>query len=139
MRGSLKAYGMEPIALPPDGCGNPVAGLKEMARALKDGCSTGIALDGPHGPPRTLKPGALWLARLSGRPLVAIGAAARPAVRAPWWDHHLIPLPHAKIALVYGKPIVIERSREIDQELCCTVTDSLNAAEARAWDLVRPR
>jgi len=139
MRGSLKAYGMEPIALPPDGCGNPVAGLKEMARALKDGCSTGIALDGPHGPSRILKPGALWLARLSGRPLVAIGAAARPAVRAPWWDRHLIPLPHAKIALVYGKPVMIERPCEIDRELCCTVADSLNAAEARAWDLVRPR
>jgi lysophospholipid acyltransferase (LPLAT)-like uncharacterized protein len=139
MRGSLKAYGMEPIALPPDGCGNPVAGLKEMARALKDGWAAGIALDGPHGPARTLRPGALWLARLSGRPLIVIGAAARPAVRAPWWDRHLIALPHAKIALVYGEPIMIERSCEISPALCSLVTDSLNAAEARAWDLVRER
>lgn len=104
-----------------------------------DGRPAGIALDGPHGPTRILRPGALWLAWLPGWPLIAIGGAARPAVRAPWWDRHLIPLPHAKIALVYEGPIMIERSCEIGQELCCLVADSLNAAEARAWDLVRDR
>lgn len=136
-RGSLKTYAMEAVPLPPDGGGNPIAGLREMARALKEGWSTGIALDGPHGPVRTLRPGALWLARLTGRPLVTIGAAARPALRAPWWDRHLVPLPHAKLALVYGDPIIIERSCKIDQDLCSLVADSLNAAEARAWELVR--
>lgn len=137
MRGCLKGYGMEPVALPRDGAGNPVAGLKEMARALKDGWATGIALDGPHGPARTLRPGALWLARLTGCPLVAVAAAARPAVRALWWDRQLIPLPHSRLALVYGDPITIERGADLNDGLCARVTDSLSSAEDRAWELVR--
>ena len=138
MRGCLKGYGMEPVALPRDGTGNPVAGLKEMAQALKEGWATGIALDGPHGPPRVMRPGALWLARLTGRPLIVIGAAARPVVHAPWWDGHLIPLPHSKIGLVYGDPIVVERGTDIGQELCVRVTRALAEAETRAWNLVGP-
>ena len=139
MRGCLRGYGMEAVALPQDGVGNPVAGLKEMARALKDGCAVGIALDGPHGPARTLRPGALWLARLTGQPLVVIGAAARPAIRAPWWDRHLVPPPHARLALVYGEPIVIERAADLNEDLCARVTESLNAAEKQAWELLRRR
>jgi lysophospholipid acyltransferase (LPLAT)-like uncharacterized protein len=139
MRGSLQGYGWEAVALPQDGVGNPVAGLKEMARALKDGCAVGIALDGPHGPARTLRPGALWLARLTGAPLIVIGAAATPAFRALRWDHHLVPLPHARLALVYGPPIVIERDAELNEDMCTRVTSALNAAESRAWELVRRR
>jgi lysophospholipid acyltransferase (LPLAT)-like uncharacterized protein len=137
MRGCLKGYDMAAVPLPRDGQGNPAAGLKEMARALKEGIAVGIAVDGPHGPERVLRPGALWLARLSGRPLVVIGAAARPALRARWWDHHLIPSPHARIGLVYGEPIMIERGTEIDEALTARVTMALQDAEARAWALVK--
>ena len=137
MRGCLKGYGMEAVALPEDGVGNPVAGLKEMARALKDGYATGIALDGPHGPARTLRPGALWLARLTGKPLVVIGAAARPAFRALRWDRQLVPLPHSRIVLVYGKPVMIDRSAELNEDVCALVTESLRVAEDRAWELIR--
>lgn len=137
MRGCLEGYDMEAVALPEDGTGNAVGGMKEMARALKQGCAAGIALDGPHGPARTLRPGALWLARLTGRPLVVIGAAARPGIRAPWWDRHLVPPPHARLALVYGESITIPRGMELDPDLCARVTAALNTAEDRAEELVR--
>ena len=136
MRGCLDGYGMEAVALTEDGIGNPVGGMREMARAIKEGWGTGIALDGPHGPARTLRPGALWLARLTGRAVIPIGAAAYPAIRAPWWDRHLIPLPHSRIAMVYGEPITIARGADLDQEVCSRVVASLDAAEKRAWELV---
>ena len=139
MRGCLKGYGMEAISLPKDGVGNPAAGLKEMARSLKNGCATGIALDGPHGPARTLRPGALWLARLTGVPLVVVAAAATPAIRAPWWDRHLVPPPHAHLALVYGDPFIIERGADLNEDLCTLITTSLNRAEERAWELLKQR
>jgi lysophospholipid acyltransferase (LPLAT)-like uncharacterized protein len=109
-----------------------------MARAVSDGWGAGIAVDGPHGPARVLRPGALWLARLTGRPLIVIGAAASPAIHAPWWDNHLVPFPHSRVALVYGPPITIDRTTEIDQALCCRVTDAFRVAEGRAWALVAP-
>jgi len=136
MRGWLVASGMEPVSLPPEGTGNPIAALRQMARALAEDWSIGIALDGPHGPPRVLRPGALWLARLSGKPLVVMGYAARPAFRAPRWDRHLVPLPGARIAVVYGEPIVIERRTEIDEALRARVSDAVDAAEQRAWAIL---
>ena len=136
MRGWLVASGMEPVPLPPDGIGNPIAGLRHMARSLEADWSIGIALDGPHGPPRKLRPGALWVARLSGKPLVVMGYAARPAFRAPRWDRQLVPLPGARIAVVYEEPIVIERRAEIDEALRSRVSDAVNAAEQRAWAIL---
>ena len=136
MVGWLKGSGMEPVALPRDHTGNPATALKEMARGLKEGWTVGIALDGPHGPARVLRPGALWLARLSGKPLVVVGAAARPALRVPRWDHHLVPLPWAQIAVVLGEPITVERGAEIDGDLRSRVTEALARAEKRAWSIL---
>jgi lysophospholipid acyltransferase (LPLAT)-like uncharacterized protein len=138
MRSWLVASGMEPVPLPPDGEGNPIAALRLMTRALADDWSVGIALDGPHGPPRVLRPGALWLARLSGRPLVVMGYAVRPGFRAPRWDRHLVPLPGARIAVVYGEPMFIERRTDIDEALRSRVADAVDAAERRAWALLDP-
>ena len=141
MGGWLKGSGMEPVALPRDHTGNPAAALKEMARGLKEGWTVGIALDGPHGPARVLRPGALWLARLSGKPLVVVGAAARPALRVPRWDHHLVPLPGAQIAVVLGEPIMVERGAEIDGDLRSRVTEALarlRSARGVSWALVPP-
>src|SRR5660398_172295 len=118
------------------GTGNPIAGLREMGRTLAADWNIAIALDGPHGPPRALRPGALWVARLSGRPLVVMGYAARPAFRAPRWDRQLVPLPGARIAVVFGEPIIIERRAEIDGALRSHVSDAVNVAEQRAWTIL---
>ena len=133
MRGWLRGTGVSPVLLPPDGAGNPVAALRQMARALDEDLTIAIALDGPHGPVRVLRPGALWLARLSGKPLVAMGYAARPAIRLPRWDRPLVPLLNTRIAVVCAAPIVIEHRAEIDDALCSRVADALNGAERRAW------
>ena len=139
MQGWLKGNGMTAVQLPQDGQGNAATGLKCMALALKEGHTIGIALDGPRGPSRVVRPGALWLARLSGMPLVVIGAATRPAIRYPRWDRHLIPLPGAPIALVYGEPIFIDRRAEIDDALLAQVADALDVAERRAWAILASR
>lgn len=136
MRGWLIASGMTPVPLPSDGTGNPIAGLRQMGRTLAADWNIAIALDGPHGPPRVLRPGALWVARLSGRPLVVMGYAARPAFRAPRWDRQLVPLPGARIAVVFGEPIIIERRAEIDGALRSHVSNAVNVAEQRAWAIL---
>lgn len=81
-----------------------LSGMKALARGLGDGGLAGMALDGPRGPRRRPKSGALWLAGLAGAPLFPI------AVRAPWslrlktWDHCLIPLPFSRVELKVGGP-----------------------------------
>jgi lysophospholipid acyltransferase (LPLAT)-like uncharacterized protein len=136
MRGWLSGVGVDPVPLPDDVTGNPATALKHMARALKEGLDVGIAVDGPHGPARQVRPGALWLARVSGCPLLPMSFAARPALRFPRWDRHLIPLRGARIVCVYGNPIWLDRREELNNALFARIADTLNAIERRAWELL---
>jgi lysophospholipid acyltransferase (LPLAT)-like uncharacterized protein len=81
-----------------------VAGaLAALRRALGEGHSVGIAVDGPRGPRRVAQPGAAALAALSGRPLLLLTAHAQPAWRASSWDRFLLPLPFARVELRYDR------------------------------------
>jgi lysophospholipid acyltransferase (LPLAT)-like uncharacterized protein len=139
MRGWLEGGCHEAVLLPEDGLGNPQAALKHMARALNAGNNIVIAVDGPHGPAFRVRPGALWLARLTGAPLFPTGYAATPAIRWPRWDHHLVPLPGARIVVIYGPPIHIGRTREIDDALLTEVANVLNTLQHRAQTLLDKR
>jgi lysophospholipid acyltransferase (LPLAT)-like uncharacterized protein len=136
MRGWLEGGCHEVVLLPKDGFGNPQAALKQMARALKAGKNIVIAVDGPYGPALRVRPGALWLARLTGAPLFPTGYAASPAIRWPRWDRHLVPLPRARIVVVYGAPITIDRTREIDDALLTEIAAVLNNLQAHAQSLL---
>jgi lysophospholipid acyltransferase (LPLAT)-like uncharacterized protein len=75
------------------------------ARAL----TPAITLDGPRGPRHKTKDGVLFLAHSTGAPLVAVRAFARPCVRFGSWDRFALPLPFARMRIVYADPYHIER------------------------------
>src|SRR5262249_20791808 len=79
--------------------------LRRMRTGLAKGHDVIIAVDGPSGPRRQVRPGALWLAATAGVPVLPIGCAAAPAFRFPRWDRHLVPLPGASIVPALGRPI----------------------------------
>ncbi len=136
MSGWLEGAGLSPIQLPKDGTGNPSAALKTMIRGLsKDGDVT-IAVDGPHGPAGVVRPGTFWLGKMTGRPLMAVGFAAHPSFRIPRWDRHLVPLPRARLAIVFGKPIYIAHEREIDESFLDSIRDHLNSIAQRALEIL---
>ena len=134
VRGWMGVYGQTPVVLPKDHTGNPQAALKQMARALSRGLDVVIALDGPHGPNEVARPGALWLARLTGRPLVAAGFAARPSLSYPRWDRHAIPLPGATLGAVLTEPLTVGRDEPVDAVQLAALAERVRAAnrEARA-------
>lgn len=134
MRGLLAGVnGVEPILLPEDEAGGVRAALRRMAAALDDGFDVVVACDGPAGPARQMKPGAIWLARMAGYPLVPVGCAASPSIRVPRWDRLLVPLPGARTVAVIDQPFRIERSERVDARLLVSIADRLNAATERAW------
>lgn len=104
-----------------------VRGLLQLVRTLKDVGSVGIIADGPRGPARACKPGAILLAKQSGIPIVPTAAAISRYKRVKSWDRLVVPLPFATFTLAYGEPIVIpdklekdvlgEYQRQIDQAL----------------------
>jgi lysophospholipid acyltransferase (LPLAT)-like uncharacterized protein len=87
------------------------------ARALRDfyvaiareGVSPAITPDGPHGPRREFKPGAILLAQLSGKPILPMAYAASRAFLFPTWDRFALPWPFARVVLVIGEPQLIPK------------------------------
>lgn len=80
--------------------------LERMRQALAGEVAAGIAVDGPLGPAREVKRGAVQLAIEQGRLLFAIAVAAdRSWVDEQRWDHFAIPRPLAHVAVVLAPPL----------------------------------
>jgi lysophospholipid acyltransferase (LPLAT)-like uncharacterized protein len=88
-----------------------VGGVRGLLTARRRGEDVVIVPDGPRGPRREAKEGVVQLARTTGMPLVAVGAAARPVRRLHSWDRMQFPLPFARVALV-ATPVDVPRRDE---------------------------
>ena len=83
------------------------AGLRALARGLETGTgSAGMALDGPRGPRREIKPGALWLSQSIEIPVVPVFIRAQRAFRLRSWDRCLVPFPFSKVEVRVGRPLL---------------------------------
>jgi lysophospholipid acyltransferase (LPLAT)-like uncharacterized protein len=136
MSGWLQGAGFDPLLLPKDGTGNPRAALKAMIRGLSKDGDVVVAVDGPYGPAGRVRPGTFWLGKMTGRPLVAVGLAARSSFKFPRWDRHLVPLPGARLAVVVGKPIHVQRNQDIDQSFLDSIKIQLDHLARRAWKIL---
>jgi lysophospholipid acyltransferase (LPLAT)-like uncharacterized protein len=78
-----------------------VGALVEMARLVRLGCPAGFTVDGPRGPRRVAKTGALLLAKKTGRPVVPFAVTAERCWRLGSWDKLQIPKPftHAVVRI----------------------------------------
>jgi len=79
---------------------------KAVMGALTEGFSMSMAVDGPRGPARQVKPGALEIARRQAVTIIPIAArASREFSFMRSWDRFRLPLPGAHVAMVYGEPV----------------------------------
>lgn len=121
--------------------------LRELIRCVRRGAVVGMLVDGPRGPARAAKPGAVALARMTGTALVPVGLSATRCVRFGSWDRALLPLPFARVWCVYGTPLHLpKRGSDADVEaLRCElesaldrVTDEADRQAGREPDPPRP-
>ena len=114
--------------------------MVRMVRAMKAGRPTGFTLDGPRGPARVAQPGAVWLARATGNPILPFHLEAARAWTLRSWDRTQIPKPFTDVSLVVGEPIEVpgdatdgqlEGARELLER-------RLTALESRARELLEP-
>ncbi len=100
--------GVDKVALGSSGHGGRAA-LAQVVEWLREGYRTTMAVDGPAGPPRVLKPGALEMALASGRPIVAVQFAYERAVRSRTWDRKWFPLPGSRVRIRESEPLFVTR------------------------------
>jgi lysophospholipid acyltransferase (LPLAT)-like uncharacterized protein len=75
-----------------------------------------FALDGPRGPARVAQPGAVWLAKVTGKPIIPFQLEADRHWTMKSWDRTQIPRPFATVALAFAPPMVVPREAS-DEEL----------------------
>lgn len=83
--------------------------LLEMIRAAGGDTHLGITPDGPRGPRRELKPGAVMIASQTGLAIVPTGIGFVRAWRFGSWDRFALPLPGSIMVGVMGAPIFVPR------------------------------
>lgn len=101
--------------------------------------SVGVVCDGPRPPARVLKPGALYLAKTSGRPiwLVRTSYSSTKVLTRTWAKFH-IPLPFSRAVCLADGPIYVppDLDRAGMEALRVEVEGRLNALADRADELV---
>jgi len=89
-------------------------GLRGLLRAVADGHSLALTVDGPRGPRHQAKPGAVAVARRTGAPLLPLTWTAERTWHLRSWDETAIPKPFARIELRLGTPIAVPRDLDDD-------------------------
>ena len=79
--------------------------LLQLVRGLGAGKPAGFTVDGPRGPARVAQPGAVWLAKTTGNPVLPFHLEADRHWTLNSWDRTQIPKPYATVALVVGEPL----------------------------------
>jgi len=117
-------------------------GLKAMlqlVRNMQQGRAAGFTLDGPRGPARVAQPGALWLARTTGNPVLPFHLEASRSWMLRSWDRTQIPKPFSDVALVVGEPIDVAAHATDEQveQARDELEARLGALEKRAIAMLR--
>jgi lysophospholipid acyltransferase (LPLAT)-like uncharacterized protein len=82
--------------------------LLQLIRDVRDK-PVAFALDGPRGPARVAQPGAVWLSKTTGQPVIPFHLEADRYWTLRSWDRTQIPRPRARVALVFAEPFVVPR------------------------------
>ena len=79
--------------------------LLQLMRDMRAGRPAGFTLDGPRGPARVAQPGAIWLAKATGNPVLPFHLEANRHWTLNSWDRTQIPKPFATVAIAMGEPL----------------------------------
>jgi lysophospholipid acyltransferase (LPLAT)-like uncharacterized protein len=111
--------------------------LLQLVRDIRDK-PVAFTLDGPRGPARVAQPGAVWLSRTTGQPVIPFHLEADRHWTLRSWDRTQIPKSRARVALVFGEPFAVPRETP-DAELQSwtrRLEVTLAACEERCLDVL---
>jgi lysophospholipid acyltransferase (LPLAT)-like uncharacterized protein len=115
--------------------------LLRMSRELAAGHAVGFTVDGPRGPARVSQPGAVWLAKASGHPVLPFHCEADRSWTMNSWDRTQIPRPFATVAISIGPPFYVPREADdaAIEQARQRLDGALFAAEQRTREMLAGR
>ena len=80
----------------------------EILRAMQKRQDVGVSIDGPRGPRYVAKPGAAFLAKKSGNPVIPFSISVEKKWMMKSWDHFQVPKPFSQAVVLIGSPIYVD-------------------------------
>ena len=113
--------------------------LLQLTREMAAGRPAGFTVDGPRGPARRAQPGAVWLAKATGNPVLPFHLEASRHWTLNSWDRTQIPKAFATVAIAMGEPFNVgEDADEASIETARQkLEERLQALEQRALGLLQ--
>lgn len=105
-------------------------------QSLQEGISLAVTPDGPRGPRFKFKPGAIFAAQMSGKPVIPVAYAAKPAFVLKTWDKFVIPVPFGRVCMAIGEPyfppseLSAEEMQQVQRELERRMLETFQRAKA---------
>lgn len=111
--------------------------LLQLARDIGVGRPAAFTVDGPRGPAYRAQPGAVWLAKATGNPVLPFHIEADRHWTAPSWDRTQVPKPWSRVAIVVGAPIDVpgDADEALIEEKRSELERRLNGLQERALAL----
>lgn len=113
--------------------------LLQLVREVKSR-AVAFTLDGPRGPAEVAQPGAVWLSKATGNPLVPFHAEAASSWTLNSWDRTQIPRPFTSVAMAIAEPLYVPRDADEAalEQWRVKLQDSLAECRERALKTLRP-
>jgi lysophospholipid acyltransferase (LPLAT)-like uncharacterized protein len=113
--------------------------MLQLRRDMESGKPAGFTVDGPRGPARVAQPGAIWLAKTTGNPVLPFHLEASSHWSLRSWDRTQIPKPFTTVALAVGEPMPIQTdASDVQLEVARAELDArLQQLESRTFQLLR--
>jgi lysophospholipid acyltransferase (LPLAT)-like uncharacterized protein len=116
--------------------------LVQMKRAMLRGHAIGFAVDGPRGPRYVAGPGPVYLAKLTGNPVLPVLMQPKGFWTIRTWDKLQVPKPFTKALLLIAEPFLVEPDSD-DAEVERKVTQMQRSLDdlverGRRWRLGDP-
>lgn len=92
-----------------------MSALIALAEKVRQHYDIGITPDGPRGPRHRVQPGVIKLAQLTGGRIMPVHINYSRAIRFKTWDEFLLPLPFAKVKMIFDTPMTVPRRLTEDE------------------------
>lgn len=116
--------------------GGPRA-LRQLVREVHTS-GAAFTVDGPRGPALIAQPGAVWLSKATGHPLMPFHLEAASSWTMKSWDRTQIPKPFTTVAMAIDTPLYVPRdaSEEELEEWRLKLERSLESCRSRCLELL---
>jgi hypothetical protein len=108
--------------------------LEKLIYQAQNNNTIAITPDGPRGPEKVMKAGAVIIAKKAAVPLVLIGVGYNKKRVLRSWDSFEIPKFFSKTKIVYSEPIYIDKNLDFDQtnNIIIETSKKLNELQKKA-------